>query len=146
MRKAVPFLLVVALLIGTPVQVFAIDGLFSRKLYGAAAAGFGTFLLVEANKARSDADDVYTLYELSGNPSLARDFYNTSREDDTKAAILLALGAGSIVYGIHLFFKGDTKLPDPEMGRGLAKVKGVQVDVGGDPVSGRVGLALTRGF
>lgn len=146
MRKVVPFLLVVALLIGTPAQLLAGDGPFSRKLYAAVAAGFGTFLVVEANNARSEANDAYALYEMAANPSLARDFYNISREEDTKAAILLALGVGAIGYGFHLFLKGDSKLPDPEMDRGLAEVKGVKVDLGGDPLTGGVGLSLRRGF
>jgi hypothetical protein len=146
MRKVIPPLLVIALLIGTPAQLLAVDGLFSRKLYGAVSAGVGTFLLIEANKARTDASDAYSLYEIASSPATARDFYNTSREQDTKAAILLALGVGSIGYGLHMFFKRDAKLPDPEMDSGLAEVKGVRVDVGGDPRSGRVGLSLRRGF
>ena len=145
MRKVVPFLLVVALLASTPAQVLAVDGLFSRKVYGLLSAGLGTFLLVEANKARSDANDAYVLYETTGSPVLAREFYNTSREDDTKAAIFLALGVGTIGYGIHLLLKSDPKLPDPEDGA-LAEVKGVKVDLGGDPRSGLVGVSLRRGF
>lgn len=145
MRKVVPFLLVVALLASTPAQVLAVDGLFSRKVYGLLSAGLGTFLLVEANKARSDANDAYALYETTGSPVLAREFYNTSREDDTKAAIFLALGVGTIGYGIHLLLKSDPKLPDPE-DRALAEVKGVKVDLGGDPRSGLVGVSLRRGF
>ena len=146
MRKMIPFLLVAALLLSAPARSFAADGLLSKKFYGVVSAGLGTYLLIEAKNARSDADDAYALYEISGSSVLAREFYNTSREQDTKAAILLGLGVGTIIYGIHLIFKGDRKLPDPEMNRGLARVKGVRVDVGGDPRSGRVGVALKQGF
>ena len=62
-----------------------------------------------------------------------------------KAAIFLALGVGTIGYGIHLLLKSDPKLPAPE-DRALAEVKGVKVDLGGDPRSGLVGVSLRRGF
>ena len=123
------------------------DILFSNKFYGLVSAGLGTYFLIEANKARVDGDEAFELYKAAGSSTLARELYDESRENETKAAMILGLGVGTITYGIHLFMKGDRdKLPDPNMDRGLVVVKGVKIDAGADPRSGRMGLLLRRTF
>lgn len=123
------------------------DFLFSNRFYGALSAGAGVYFLVEANNARSDGNDAYGLYEASGSATLAREFYDQSRQKDTKAAIMLGLGVGTITYGLHLLLKGDSdRLPDPKMDRGLLEVKGIQIDAGPDPYRGRLGMLLRRTF
>jgi hypothetical protein len=120
--------------------------LFSNKFFGAVSAGAGVYFLVEANKARSDGNDAFALYEAAGSTVTARELYDESKQKDTKAAVLLGLGVGTVGYGIHLLMKGDDRLPDPKMDKGLVEVKGVKIDAGADPVSGRMGLLLRRTF
>lgn len=123
------------------------DLLFSNKFFGAVSAGAGVYFLVSANSARKDGDEAYKLYEIAGSSVVARELYDESRQKDTKAAIMLGLGLGTIGYGVHLYLKGDgEELPDPKMDRGLLQVKGVKVDAGLDPVSGRTGVLLRRSF
>jgi hypothetical protein len=123
------------------------DILLSNRFYGVFSAGLGVYFLVEANNSRSDGNEAYDLYQASGNATLAREFFDQSREKDTKSAILLGLGVGTISYGIHLLMKGGSdKLPDPKMDRGLVEIKGVKLDAGHDPGKGRTGLQLRRTF
>jgi hypothetical protein len=123
------------------------DFLFSNRFYGAISAGLGVYFLTEANNARSDGKDAYERYEATGSSLLAREFYDESKQKDTKAAIMLGLGVGTITYGIHLLMKGDgDRLPDPRMDRGLIEIKGVKIDAGADPVRGQMGLQLRRSF
>lgn len=123
------------------------DFLLSNRFYGVLSAGLGVYFLTEANNARSDGNEAYELYIAAGSANLARELYDESRQKDTKAAIMLGMGAGTIIYGIHLLLKGDGDgLLVPEMDRGLIKVKGVKIDAGADPVRGRVGLILRQSF
>lgn len=121
------------------------DFLFSNRFFGTVSTGLGVYFLVEANKARSDGNDAYALYEAAGSSTLARELYEESRQKDTKAAIMLGLGLGTITYGIHLWLKDPGDLPEPEMDRGLVEVKGVKIDAGTDQ-AGRVGVLLRRKF
>ena len=121
--------------------------LVSNRFYGLISAGAGVYFLVEANKARTDGNEAYKLYEAAGSSALARELYDESKQKDTKAAIMLGLSVSTVGYGLHLLMKGDgDELPDPKMDRGLVEVKGVKVDAGADPVSGRMGLLLRRTF
>lgn len=123
------------------------DFLFSNRFYGAISAGLGIYFLTEANNARSDGNDAYELYEATGSSTMAREFYDESRQKDTKAAIMLGLGVGTITYGIHLLMKGDgERLPDPKMDRSLIEIKGVKIDAGADPARGQMGVQLKRSF
>ena len=62
------------------------DFLFSNRFYGAISAGLGVYFLTEANNARSDGNDAYERYEATGSSLLAREFYDESKQKDTKAA------------------------------------------------------------
>ena len=132
---------------GGQVSAQTTDFLFSNRFMGAVSAGAGIYFLAEAKKARDDGSEAYDLYSIASSPTVARELYDESKQNDTKAAIMLGLGVGTITYGIHLFMKGDRdKLPDPNMDRGLVVVKGVKIDAGADPRSGRMGLLLRRTF
>ena len=123
------------------------DMLFSNRFYGTVSAGLGVFFLVEAKNARTDGNEAYDLYIASGSAVLAREFYDQSRQKDTKAAIMLGLGVGTITYGLHLLLKGDgSKLPNPKMDRGLVEVKGVKIDAGPDPKNGHLHMWVRRTF
>ncbi len=146
-RKLVYIALVVAVAGSGRVAAQKTDILFSNQFYGVLSTGLGAYFLVEANNARSDGNEAYDLYQASGNSTLVRELYEQSRQKDTKAAILLGLGVGTISYGIHMLMKGGSDgLPDPKMDRGLVEVKGVKVDAGHDPVKGRTGFQLRRTF
>jgi hypothetical protein len=139
--------LVAGVTVSGPVAAQKTDFLFSNRFYGILSAGVGTYFLVEANNARSDGNSAYDLYTASGSASLAREFYDQSRQKDTKAVIMLGLGVGTVTYGIHLLLKGNgDRLPDPKMDRGLVEVRGVKIDAGPDPYKGRLGVQLRRTF
>ena len=146
LRKLYLIALIVA--VSVPGQASAkTDILFSNRFYGTVSAGLGVFFLVEANNARTDGNEAYDLYTASGSATLAREFYDQSRQKDTKAAIMLGLGVGTITYGLHLLLKGDgSKLPDPKMDRGLVEVKGVKIDAGPVLGNGRLGMRFRRTF
>ena len=146
-RKSLLIVLTASLAMSGPVAAKAGDFLVSNRFYGLLSAGAGVFFLLEAKDAKDDGDEAFARYEASGSSMLAREFYDQSREKDTKAAIMLGLGAGTFVYGVHLILKGDgEKLADPKLDRGLVEVKGVQIDAGADPSRGRVGVLLRRTF
>jgi hypothetical protein len=142
------YLIVLIVAVSVPGQVAAkTDILFSNRFYGTVSAGLGVFFLVEANNARTDGNEAYDLYTASGSATLAREFYDQSRQKDTKAAIMLGLGVGTITYGLHLLLKGDgSQLPDPKIDRGLLEVKGVKIDAGPDSQNGRLGVQFRRTF
>lgn len=143
-------LYLIALVVGVGVsgQVAAkTDILFSNRFYGTVSAGLGVFFLVEANNARTDGNEAYDLYRVESSATLAREFYDQSRQKDTKAAIMLGLGVGTITYGLHLLLKGDgSKLPDPKMDRGLVEIKGVKISAVPDPENGRLDMLFRRTF
>ncbi|HAA78650.1 TPA: hypothetical protein DCE37_26430 [Candidatus Latescibacteria bacterium] len=132
---------------GGQVPAQTTDFLFSNRFMGAVSAGAGIYFLAEAKKARDDGSEAYDLYSIASSPTVARELYDESKQNDTKAAIMLGLGVGTITYGVHLLMKGDKdELPDPKMDRGLIEVKGVKVDAGPDPYRGRLGVQLRRSF
>ena len=47
---------------------------------------------------------------------------------------------------IGILTGGGDELPPPKMERGLVKVKGIAVDLQGDPRTGGMAFTLTRGF
>lgn len=124
------------------------DILQSKRLYGILGLGATTLFLVEAGKSRQDAGDFYELYKTAGTTQNARELYDESRRLDTRSAVLIALGAGTLGYSIHLLLSGGDKNAEKkaELDGGLVNVKGVAVDVGADPVSGRLQVGLSRGF
>jgi hypothetical protein len=139
---------VAALALGAASPAAAKTDLFvSKRFYSVISGGLGVYFLTEANRARGDANEAYEQYQLAGTTARARELYDESRQKDTKAAVLLALGVGSLGYAVHLWLSGDSdKLPDPKLERGLVQVRGVAVDVGGDAVTRRLGVHLRRGF
>jgi len=145
-RNGIIVALITVLVSATGAQAKTGDLLFSNRFYGVVSSGLGAYFLIEANKARGDGNDAYALYEAAGSSSLARELYDESREKDTKAAVMLGLGVGTLTYGIHMLLKGDKEeLPDPKMDRGLMQVKGVKVDAGADR-QGRLGVLFRRTF
>lgn len=147
LSKFVLFVLAAGVTMSGQVAAQKTDFLLSNRFYGVVSAGLGVYFLTEANNARSDGNEAYDLYIAAGSANLAREFYDESRQKDTKAAIMLGLGAGTFTYGIHLLMKGDgDRLPDSRMDQGLIEVKGVKINAGADPVRGRLGLLLRRTF
>lgn len=146
--RMVTGLLVVAVLGGFSMPAWAIkkDFLMSKKFHGALVLGLGGLLVKEAFQAKGQANDAYDLYKATGEAASARAFYDDSKRHDTRAAVYGVLGVGAIVYSVHLFLKDDDQLPDPQMERGLLKVKGVSLDLDSNLMQGKMGLQLRKGF
>ena len=136
----------VLLAVAAPVQAGG-GFLFNKKFHGVLLLGTSGYLFKEAYDARQEADDRYELYKVAVSPQLARELYDDSKRKDTKSAVLVGLGAATLAYSIHLFLSDSSdELPPPKLDRGLVKVKGVALDVTGDPMTKRMQVQLKRGF
>ena len=101
----------------------------------------------EAYDARKDAGDFYDQYKVTASPQNAQTLYDESKRQDTRSALMLGLGLGTLGYSIHLLLSDDREeLPPPKMNEGLVKVKGVALDVVGDPLGRGVKVRLKKGF
>ena len=123
------------------------DILFSKKLYGFLGIGAGTLFLKEAYSARKDAGDLYDQYKAAGTAQQAQELYDESKRKDTRSMVMLGLGLGTLGYSIHLLLSDkEEDLPPPKVDEGLVKVKGVALDVAGDPLGRGVRVRLKKGF
>lgn len=130
-----------------PVQAIEKDFLMNRKFHGAIMLGLGGLLIKSAITAKSDANNAYDQYKLAGTTQTAQAFFDDSKRDDTRAALFAVLGTGAILYSVHLFFKdGDDDLPAPKMDQGIVNIKGVGLDLGADPMLGKMQVRLKKGF
>lgn len=131
-----------------PVYAGKGDFLVSKRFYGIVALGAGSYFLKEAYDARKDANENYDAYKLAASPETAEYLYDRSKRNDTRSAVLLGLGLSSLAMSIHFFLSTDEDdlLPPPRMKRGLVEVKGVALDVGGDPWTMRMDVKLLKGF
>ena len=149
-RYRVPALLVVVALLlssAAPVRAEGRHFLFSKKFYGLVSIGLSGLCLKEAYDARQDGSDSYTKYKQTASPALARELYDESKRNDTRSALMLGLGVGTLLYGIHLIMSDNgNDLPSPKMDRGLVQVKGVALDVSGDPYRRGMQVKLRKGF
>ena len=142
--RLISLAVVVALLFGAT-SVRGEGLLFSRKFYGYVSLGAGGMLLMEAYRARQDAGDFDDRYEKAGTSPEARMFKDERKRYRTRSATMLVLGTGALAYSMYLFrTEKEEELPVPEMG--LLKVKGVKMDVAGDPVRQRMLLVFSKGF
>ena len=130
-----------------PAQGGTRDFLYSKKLYSGLSFVAGVWFLKGAYDARKDGNDAYARYKVAGTPQQARDLYDESKRNDTRSALMLGLGLGTLAYSVHLFLSDDKEeLPPPKMQEGLVRVRGVSVDVTGDPVNKGMRLKLGRDF
>ncbi len=146
---ALALFLAVAMLLSSvaPAGAGGRDALYSRKLYGILSIGVSGWCFKEAYDARKDANDSYDRYKQAGSSSLVREFYDESKRSDTRSALMLGLGAGTLLYGFHLILSGGgDELPPPKMDRGLVNVKGVALDVTGDPLGRGMRVQVRKGF
>ena len=141
--------LLVAVVLSTAAPACAKVGdiLFSKKLYGIVGVGTSAMFFKEAYDARKDAGDFYDQYKVTASPQDAQTLYDESKRQDTRSALMLGLGLGTLGYSIHLLLSDDREeLPPPKMNEGLVKVKGVALDVVGDPLGRGVRVRLKKGF
>ena len=142
-------LVTVALVLCAGTSAYAKKGdvLFSKKLYGILGVGASTMFLKSAYDARKDAGGLYDQYKATGSPQQAQELYDLSKRKDTRSAVMLGLGLGTLGYSIHLLLSDDKDdLPPPKMDEGLVKVKGVALDVAGDPLGRGVRVQFKKGF
>jgi len=147
--QRVSAILVTAALVlsAVPAHAGRSDALFSRKLFGLVSVGVSGICFKEAYDSRRDANDSYSKYKLASTSSLARELYEDSKRADTRTAVMAALGAGTLLYGIHLLVSDNAEdLPPVQMDRGLVQVKGVALDVTRDAVRGGLRVKLKKGF
>lgn len=123
------------------------DFLYSKKLYGALSLGASIWFFTEAHASRKDANDAYELYRTATTAQTAGELYNESKSEDTRAAIMLGLGLGTLAYSVHLFLADeDEELPPPEKNANLVEMKGIGVAVNGDLKTRGVRLKLNKSF
>ena len=123
------------------------DFLYSKKLYGTLSLGASIWFFKEAHAARRDANDAYEQYRTTSSSQTAGDRYNESKSGDTKAAIMLGLGLGTLAYSVHLFLSDEgEELPPPEKRNNLVEMKGVGLAVNGDLNRRGVRLNLNKAF
>ena len=143
----VAWLVIAALVCSAAAPAWADDFLFSRKFYGIVTCGASGWFLYQAYDARRDANNFYDQYKLAGTSQKANELYDESRRNDTRSALMLGLGVGTLAYSIHLFLSDrKEELSPPKMDKGLVEVKGVAVDVAGDPFRRGVKMKLKKGF
>ena len=141
------WLVVAALVFSMTAPVCADDFLFSKKFYGFVTLGASGWCLYEAYDARKAGNDFYDQYKVAGTSLRASELYDESKRSDTRSALLLGLGVGTLVYSVHLLLSDKKdELPPPKMDRGLVEVKGVAVDVTGDPLRRGVKVKFKKGF
>ena len=122
------------------------DFLLSKKFYGAVALGVSLWSFKAAYDARQDAGDFYDQYKVAGTAQTARETYDESKRNDTKAALLLSIGVGTLAYSVHALLSDSKDPSPPKMQEGFASVKGVRMDITSDPYRGGVKLNLKKGF
>ena len=150
-RAGVAAVLAAVILMWTAVPAYADAGtfLYSRKFYGALSLASSLFFFKSAYDAKKDANRNYDIYKKTENATLATTSYNEAKRGDTRMALMLGLGAGTLAYGVYMFLDrgGDdaghgTKGKQPKQ----ISVKGIVVDVQGDAQGRSVTLNLNRKF
>ncbi len=123
------------------------DFLYSKKFYGALSLGASIWFFTEAHASRKDANNAFEQYRAATSSQTAGDLYNESKSDDTRAAIMLGLGLGTLAYSVHLFLSDEgEELPPPEKNANLVEMKGIGVAVNGDLKTRGVRLNLNKAF
>ncbi len=124
------------------------DFLMSKKLIGIVGMGASGLLFKAAYDSRKDANNLYDQYKLAGSSQSAQEYYDDSKRKDTRGAVMLGAGALTFFYSLHLILSGDKDdlPPPPKMDKGLVGVKGVAVNVEGDPLRRGMTLRLRKGF
>ncbi|MEE2872640.1 MAG: hypothetical protein VX893_06965 [Candidatus Latescibacterota bacterium] len=116
---------------------------FSKKFYGYTALGASGWLFSEAYAARQDANDAYGRYKRAETRGDVQIFYDESRRFDTRVVVMGALGVGALTWSVRLLRGEERKqLPPPPS----LKIKGVDIDIGGDFLGRRVQMTLKKDF
>ncbi len=151
LRAGVSAVLAVAVLLWTAVPAYADVGtfLYSKKFYGALSLASSLFFFKEAYDAKKDANRNYDIYKQTSNATLATTSYNEAKRGDTRMALMLGLGAGTLVYGVYLFLdRGGDDAGQGTKGKQPKQItfKGIGVDVQGDAQGRSVTFNLNRKF
>jgi hypothetical protein len=148
LRATVAVFLVGAMLFAavTPVHADAGSFLYSRKFYGLLSVASSAFCFKVAYDARKEANRNYRYYKEAGTPTTAATYYNESKRADTRMAVMLGLGAGTLLYGAYLLFERGSDDAGGGPARKPIQFKGVGMDVQGDVQNRAVQLQLSRPF
>lgn len=147
--RVAPLLIAAAIVLtSVPVHAKTGDFLMSKKLIGIVGMGASGLLFKAAYDSRKDASDYYDQYKLAGSSQRAQEYYDESKRKDTRGAVMLGAGALTFFYSLHLILSGDKDdlPPPPKMDKGLVGVKGIALDVAGDPLKRGVKVKLQKGF
>ena len=141
--KTVSLLVAALLLAVAPLQ--AEDFLLSRKFYGYTLLGVSGWCFKEAYDARQNANDFRKQYRDAATDLRAQELFDDNKRYDTRSALMLSLGAGSLLYAVHLLRSDKKKeLPPPDLDAGLVQLKGLKVDIAGDLLGRGVHLRLAK--
>lgn len=149
LRAAVSAILIGAVMLSAvPARADAGSFLYSKKFYGALSLASSAFFFKEAYDARKEASRNYDAYKDAGTSAQATNFYNESKRGDTRMAVMLGLGAGTMAYGVYLLFmdRGDDLGKAPKGKENQISFKGIGMDVQGDVQARGVRLNLNRKF
>ena len=103
----------------------------------------------EAYDARQEANRNYGSYKKAASQQQATTSYNESKRGDTRMALMLGLGLGTLGYGFYLYFidhDGDELDKKIKEGEGQIGFNGIRLDVEGDVAQRAVILNLSRKF
>lgn len=150
-RATVAAVLVGAMLLSAAVPVHADvkSFLYSRKFFGAVSMASSLVFFKEAYDARKEANRNYKSYKAADTQTLATNYYNEVRRGDTRMALMLGLGVGTMAYGVYVYFldKGGDDLDQGAKGKeNKITFKGVGMDVQGDVQGRGVKFHLSRKF
>ena len=131
-----PAVLFGVLLLSVGPRSYAESGsfMFSKKFYGAVSTASSLFFFKEAYDARQEANRNYDSYKTAGDSQQALNFYNESKRGDTRMAIMLGLGGGTLAYGIYLLLldEGQGILDHRNEDVNRFEIKGIRLHVASD--------------
>ena len=135
-RSVMPAVLFGVLLLSVGPRSYAESGsfMFSKKFYGAVSTASSLFFFKEAYDARKEANRNYDSYKTAGDSQQALNFYNESKRGDTRMAIMLGLGGGTLAYGIYLLMldEGQGILDHRNEDVNRFEIKGIRLHVASD--------------
>jgi hypothetical protein len=118
-----------------------------RRTFGTLFLGSSAILAKRSIDFRRDANTTFEQYELASNSRQAEELFQRTSDRDTKSQMAAGLSVVLLVSGLRLLLASGVDGNIPKMSRGLRpEVKDVSIQLKSDVHSGRIGVAISRGF